>query len=203
MEKSQKYCHFFGADECNNGGVENRPEVMVVAYSQNPRHLKRMRFSKGRLDRIILDRPAFTGVRDYRIGLIQRENIARLGSDLAKAATIALLVDAFGKEIDSERSLLCFDGEYGRYFKDYIADFLKICGRNLPKNHIHYERDADEKYHLVNRADEIAYHLYRMYALDPNSINKYNDRRVDIGPNLNAKLTRLTRETELMHIVTS
>ncbi len=179
------------------------PEVMVVTYSQNPRHLRRIRFSKRRSDRIVLDRPAFKGVIDYRFGLIQRESITRLGSDLAKAATIALLVDAFGEEIDLERSLLCFDGEYGRHFKEYIADFLKIGRRSLPKNNIHCERDADEKYHLVNRADEIAYHLYRMYFLDPDSIERYKDRMVDIDLNPDTRVARFARETELVQRVTS
>ncbi len=178
METSQKYQYFLGADECNNGGTGERPEIMVVTLSENPRHLRRRRFQKRRVDRIILDKPSFKGVKDYRFALIQREYIERFGSSLMKAWAIASLVN--GLRVDTERALLCIDGDYKPGFKKDIVDFLKYYGGCMAENQLRYEIDADEKYHLVNRADEIAFHLYRMYVLNPADIEKYRGREVEI-----------------------
>ncbi len=201
METSQKYLYFFGADECNNGGTGDRPEIMVVTLSQNPRHLIRRRFDKRRTDRIILDRPMFKGVADYRFALIPREHIERFGSSFMKASAIAGLVNGFG--IDTQRALLCIDGGYRPEFKDDIVEFLGGYGRNMAKNQLHYETDADGKYHLVNRADEIAYHIYRMYVLEDPAIERYESRKVDIDFDSDAKLRSLSRGRALTQIVTA
>lgn len=201
METSQKYIYFLGADECNNGGTGDRPEVMVVTLSQNPRHLRRERFSKRRTDRVILDKPMFKGVEDYRFVLISREYIERFGSSFMKASAIAGLVNDFG--LDTQRALLCIDGNYRPEFKNDIAEFLGFYGRNIAKNQLRYETGADGKYHLVNRADEIAYHLYMMYAIEPLSIEKYENRRVDIDFESDARLRSLSRGRALTQIITA
>ena len=172
---------YLGIDESNHG---NFPEIFVASYSDNPKDLewrmKKFPKKRGGSKEKTLEK------NEYKHIVMDRETKEYLGRDGAMLVIASELIRDF-KGLEK----VVIDGHIdGKLLSD-----LQILFPNGPV--IDAYADGDRRFMAVNRADEIAYRLYKYY----DSFKNAHDTKYYIGTNITPKYKRYREYEEFLKFI--
>ena len=164
----EKTTGYLGIDESNHG---RDPEIFVAVFSireidiiKSDNKISKIRNGKKGIQEILKERI-------FHYSQISKNDVKNLTNNQIKEIVFYHLIKSFSNEYNLNKVII--DGELGSTSQRTISDKLGL--------EILVEPKADQYFHIVNLADQVANNLYRNHATNSDyNLEQYKSSYVDI-----------------------